>query len=109
MVGTAVHIWWNGKVIRENLELADYNRGFYVTSTLLGWTNTMNHIRRLTASDKVYTDKVWKNNCPLFLQSEQKRLADVKTLVDIYSKPVELVFDQFADYLSTARALVFMR
>lgn len=66
-------------------------------------------LSRPTASEKVYKDKVEKSNYILLLRPEQKSFAVLKTLMDKYFDPGNLVFDPFAGYLSAARACILVQ
>lgn len=94
--------------MREILGLVDYKRGGYIPSTVLGWTNTVDNIPSLTASEKLYIDKVRNNSCSLLHQPEHKSPAVLKTILRKYSQPVDLVFDLFSSSLSTERACLLM-
>lgn len=54
------------------MERVDYERGGYVHSTLPRCTSTNNNKLRLTASEKLYNDKVGNNNFPSLLRPEEK-------------------------------------
>lgn len=109
MCEMAFPAWRNGKTVSESLQSVDYSRGGYITSSLPGWTDTIDNIPRLTTSEKIYTDKLCPHNKrPLMLRPEQKSEALMMTLVEKYSQPGDLVFDPFGGALTTGRACLLL-
>lgn len=54
-------------------------------------------ILRLTACDNFYGDELNKNNRTMMLRPEQKSVSLIKTLLNKYTQPVDLFFDQLAE------------
>lgn len=100
----AVHVWRNGLEHNDMLQRVDYNLGGYVSSTLPGWTNTMDNIPRLPATEVVYGDVIGNNGRPVMLRPEQKNISVMKTLVAQYSPPGGIVLDPFNGTFAVAKA-----
>ena len=90
------------------MEKLDYNAGGFIPSTLPGWTDTIDNIPRIPASEIIYRPELLENGKAGRIRPEQKSTALLKTLVAKYCPPGGLVLDPFAGTMSTARACLLL-
>ena len=104
----AVRFWKKGLTKKKMMEKLDYNAGGFIPSTLPGWTDTIDNIPRIPASEIIYRPELLENGKAGRIRPEQKSTALLKTLVAKYCPPGGLVWDPFAGTMSTARACLLL-
>jgi len=105
MVELVVHATKLGKG-KEGWGMVNYRNAGYIPSRFKAWTNVIDNIPRITASETVkYLDKDKKK---VTLRPEQKTVALMQELIGRFSNQGDLVVDMFAGTFSTAVACLTM-
>lgn len=108
MMKQAKHIWRSGKTTTENLEVVHYGRLGFIPSSFPGMTDTIAIINRFTAHEKVYGDEPNYNNQTVLMPPERNIEALIKTLLNKYTQPTDLVSDHSVGSYSTGCTCILL-
>jgi len=97
----AIHFWKKGLSNDELYESVRYENFAHIPNRHKAWTNIIDDIPHLPASERV---KEFSDKKSSLLRPEQKNVAIMRELVEQYSNPGDIVVDMFAGTFAMAKA-----